>query len=189
MIAADPDLGGDLFLTADAYELRPLDDADARELFLHFSDPRVVEFMDIDPLEHLDEAHDIIGWAQRRRALGAGLRWAVRVGETGAFVGTCGFNDLVVERGRRGEVAYDLGYGWWGRGVMAAVLPRVIDFGFGRLALHRLEALVTPGNQRSCRLLERHGFRRDGLLRDHAHWKGRYHDQMVYGRLATDDLA
>jgi ribosomal-protein-alanine N-acetyltransferase len=57
-------------------------------------------------------------------------------------------------------------------------------FGYERLGLRRLEAMVTAGNQRSCALLERHGFVREGLLRDHGYWTGRFWDQIVYGRLS-----
>ena len=185
-IAADPDLTGDLTLAVGAFVLRPLEAADAGDLLAHFADPRVVEFMDIDPLTDLAEAEAIVAWAQGQRALGAGVRFSIRQGGTfeGAFVGTCGFNRLIVERGRRGEIAYDLGQAWWGRGAMAAILPALVDFAFRHLALHRLEALVTPGNDRSCRLLERHGFAREGVLRGYGYWKGRHWDQIVYGRVA-----
>jgi [ribosomal protein S5]-alanine N-acetyltransferase len=57
----------------------------------------------------------------------------------------------------------------------------LIDFGLDTLALHRLEAMVTPGNGRSCRLLERHGFVFEGVLAGYGYWKGRYWDQIVYG--------
>ena len=181
MIAPDPDLSGDLGVTAGAFALRPLEMADAGELLSEFSDPGVVEWMDIEPLGHIDEARAIVGWAQNQRALGAGLRWSIRALASGEFVGTCGFNRIVVERGRRGEIAYDLMRSWHGRGVMAAVLPATVEFGWRRLRLHRLEALVTPGNARSCALLERHGFRREGVLAGYGYWKGRYFDQIVYG--------
>jgi [ribosomal protein S5]-alanine N-acetyltransferase len=183
MIVADPDLAGDLILAVGPFRLRPLEDADAPALLAHFADPRVVEFMDIDPLATLAEAEAIVAWAKSQRALGAGVRWSICDGGDGILAGTCGFNRLVVERGRRGEIAYDLGAPWWGRGVMSAILPVLADFAFQRLAVHRLEALVTPGNERSCRLLERHGFTREGVLRGHGWWKGRYWDQIVYGRV------
>jgi ribosomal-protein-alanine N-acetyltransferase len=181
MITPDPDLTGDLIVAAGRFDLRPLDTDDAEDLLAEFSDPRVVEWMDIEPLKDVEEARAIIGWAQDQRALGVGLRWAIRDRASGKFVGTCGFNRIVVERGRRGEIAYDLAIGWHGRGVMSAVLPAVVDFGWRQLGLHRLEALVTPGNQRSCALLERHGFNREGVLAGHGFWKGRYFDQIVYG--------
>jgi len=184
MVFADPDLSGDLALIVGDFDLRPLGDADAGDLLIHFSDPAVTQFMDIDPMTQLDEAEATIQWAKSQRALGAGLRWAIRERSGGALAGTCGFNTLVVERGRRGEVAYDLGQAWWGKGVMGAVMPSLLDFGFHRLALHRLEAMVTPGNERSCRLLERHGFVREGGLAGYGYWKGRYWDQMIYSRMA-----
>jgi ribosomal-protein-alanine N-acetyltransferase len=185
VISPDPDLGGDLDLTVDAFRLAPLVGDDAGELFAHYADPRVVAFMDIEPLADLEQACHIIDWAISQRAVGAGVRWSIR-DRAGAFVGTCGFNRIDLERGRRGEVAYDLGARWWGRGVLSAVLPVIVAFGFERLALHRLEAMVAAGNARSSRLLERHGFAREGLLRGYGFWKGRYWDQIVYSRLAPE---
>jgi [ribosomal protein S5]-alanine N-acetyltransferase len=185
VIAPDPDLNGDLAIAVGGFDLRPLEDVDARDLLTHFADPAVVEFMDIDPLNEIDEARGIIDWARSQRSLGAGVRWAIRERSGGALAGTCGFNSLVVERGRRGEIAYDLGRRWQGRGVMGEIMPVLIEFGFNRLALHRLEAMVTPGNASSCRLLERHGFAREGVLRGYGFWKGRYWDQIVYGRLSA----
>jgi ribosomal-protein-alanine N-acetyltransferase len=184
VIAPDPDLAGDLAMAVGDFDLTPLEDADAADLLAHFADPAVVEFMDIDPLASLEEARGIVDWARSQRALGAGLRWAIRERGGGALAGTCGFNALIVERGRRGEIAYDLSVPWQGRGVMSQIMPVLIDFGFGRLALHRLEALVTPGNAPSCRLLERHGFAREGVLAGYGFWKGRYWDQIVYARVA-----
>ena len=171
-------------LQAGAYSLSPLARGDARDLLALFGDPDVVEYMDIDPLQELDDARDIIEWARELAGQGAGLRWSIRRAGEGRVIGTCGFNTIELERGRRGEVAYDLARAEWGKGVMSEILPHVIAFGTGALGLHRLEAMVTVGNIRSCALLERHGFKREGLLRDHAWWKGRYWDQLIYGRVA-----
>lgn len=189
MLVPDPDLSGDLILRTADFEMRPLARIDAPDLLTHFSDPAVTEFLDIDPLTRLDEAEAIIAWAQGLRAFGGGMRWAIRAVADGSLAGTCGFNTLIVERGRRGEIAYDLARSWWGRGAMARIMPVLMAFGFERLALHRLEAMVTPGNARSCRLLERHGFQREGVLHGHGWWRGRYHDQIVYGRLSDRDAA
>jgi ribosomal-protein-alanine N-acetyltransferase len=177
--------GEDLAMRVARFDLRPLDDTDAGELFAHFADPSVVEFMDIDPLVEVAEAHAIIAWAKTLRERAQGLRWTIREAASGRFVGTCGFNLLIFDRGRRGEVAYDLGRDWWGQGVMAQLMPAMIAFAFDRLGVHRIEAMVTPGNERSCRLLERHGFSREGVLRGYGYWKGAFWDQIVYARIAS----
>lgn len=171
-------------LTAGAYRLTPLADGDARDLLTLFSDPAVAEFMDIDPLVHLSEAREIVDWARDMASKNRGLRWAIRRSDATTLIGTVGFNTLELDRGRRGEIAYDLAQVHWGHGVMSEILPYVMAFGFETLGLHRLEAMVTVGNLRSCRLLERHGFTLEGTLRDHAYWKGQYWDQLIYGRLA-----
>lgn len=171
--------------TPAGFVLAALAEGDAPDLLAHFGDPQVVEWLDIEPLTSLAEARETVAWAQARLAAGKGLRWSIRSEAGGAFVGTCGFNSLVLDRGRRGEIAYDLSRAWWGRGVMDAVLPLVIAFGFEALRLRRLEAMVTPGNRHSCALLERWGFACEGVLKDYGYWKGRYFDQLLYALTAS----
>jgi ribosomal-protein-alanine N-acetyltransferase len=164
--------------------MRPLTEQDAPDLFAHLADPAVTAFMDIDPLERVEQAEAIIDWAEGMRREGAGARFSIRTREGGEFLGSCGFNTLVLERGCRGEIAYDLSRAWQGRGVMSEVMPALIELGLGRLRLQRLEAFVTPGNEPSCRLLERHGFACEGTLRDYGFWKDRFWDQLLYARTA-----
>lgn len=66
---------------------------------------------------------------------------------------------------------------------MTEVLTVVLRVGFADLGLRRIEALVTPGNRRSRRLLERLGFQHEGVLRDYGYWRGRYWDQHLYSLL------
>ena len=176
-------LAGDLRRDTARFALAPLAMSDAADFFVHLSDPAVVEFMDIEPLVDVAQAERIISWAEDIRTAGVGVRWAVRDRADGGFVGSCGFNTLVWERGCRGEVAYDVARRLWGDRVMDEVLPLLLDFGFHALGLRRIEAMVTVGNAPSERLLERNGFEREGLLREHSFWKDRFWDQLVYARL------
>jgi ribosomal-protein-alanine N-acetyltransferase len=176
-------LGGDLVLATSRFLLKPLTPGDAAEFLTHLSDPAVVEFMDIEPHTDIAQTRDVIAWTASIRAEGTGVRWAIRDAADDAFVGTAGFNALVWERGCRGEVAYDVGRRFWGRRVMDEVLPTVLNFGFRTLGLRRIEAMITAGNEPSCRLLERHGFEREGVLREYAFWKDRFWDQVIYGKL------
>lgn len=170
-------------LASAGYELTPLASTDRADLLAHLSDPQTVEHMDIEPLADLAAADAVIAWATGLAASGDGVRWAIR-DRAGGFVGTAGFNATVRQRGSRGEVAYDVVRSRWRQGVMTQVLPVVLRHGFRTLGLHRIEAMVTPGNTASAALLERHGFRREAVLRDYGFWKGRYWDQWLYARLA-----
>ena len=176
-------LAGELTLRTARFELAPLTPADGEDLFAALSDPEVVRFMDIDPHVDVAQTQAVIDWAERHRSAGQGVRWAIRRREDGGFVGTCGFNSLIFERGCRGEIGYDVRRAAWGQRVMNEVLPTLAGFGFGALGLRRIEALVTPGNTWSCALLERHGFEQEGVLREYAFWKDNFWDQIVYAKL------
>jgi len=130
------------------------------------------------------EALDIIDWAQAQAAQGVGVRWGVRRPGAPRLIGTVGFNRIERGRGRWAEIAYDLARDQWGRGVMSAILPAVIARGFEDLGLIRLEAMVTEGNERSCALLRRMGFRQEGVLARRGYWKDQAWDQLVFARLA-----
>jgi RimJ/RimL family protein N-acetyltransferase len=49
---------------------------------------------------------------------------------------------------------------------MSKALQAITDYGFDRLGLHRVEAIIAVGNQRSSAVAERCGFRLEGTLRD-----------------------
>jgi ribosomal-protein-alanine N-acetyltransferase len=103
-----------------------------------------------------------------------------RKAETGKAAGL--FNLSQIARGNF-QSAY-LGFygfsGQVGRGLMTEALRAVLDFAFGELGLHRIEANVQPGNARSIALLDRVGFRKEGFSprylsiygawRDHERW-------------------
>lgn len=167
------------------FRLEPLTQADAHDLLVHFGSEKVTRFLDIDPLDDLEDARAVAYWAESLRAAGTGVRWAIR-NHAGGFVGTCGFHLITTDRGRRAEIGYDLGSDHWGRGVMDEVMPTALAFGHDLLGLRRIEALVTPGNVHSRRLLLRHGFRQEGRLRDYGYWRGRFWDQWIFSRLADD---
>lgn len=172
-------------LSTERFDLAPLQPSDREALFAHFSDPATVEFMDIAPMTAISDADETIAWATQLLERDAGLRWAIR-DHSGEFTGTIGFNSLVREHGSRGEIGYDVVRTRWRQGVMGEVLPVVLDYGFVILGLYRIEATVTPGNAASVALLQRHGFRREGLLRGHGHWKGDFQDVEMFARLGSD---
>lgn len=85
-----------------------------------------------------------------------------------------------------------LGY-WMGerfanQGFMTRAVRAIAPFAFGTLHLHRLEAACLPHNAASIRLLERVGFRREGLARGLVCINGRWQDHIVYALLADDPL-
>ncbi len=83
-----------------------------------------------------------------------------------------------------------LGY-WVGvkfakQGYMTAAVRAIVPFVFDSLELHRLEAACLPTNTASMRLLERVGFKREGLARRYLRINGEWRDHVLYALLETD---
>ena len=85
-------------------------------------------------------------------------------------------------------VGYWMGERHAGRGVMTRAVRALVPFAFRALHLHRLEAACLPHNGASMRLLEKVGFRREGLARGLVCINGRWQDHIVFALLSDDPL-
>jgi [ribosomal protein S5]-alanine N-acetyltransferase len=165
--------------------LRSLTDQDASALLDLFGDPEVMRFWSTPPLPDLAAATALIaeiraGFSDRRF-----FQWGICARATGEVVGTCTLFNVELAH-RRAEIGFAIRRSMWGRGLANDTLGTVIAFAFGPLDLHRLEADADPSNERSLRLLERQGFRREGYLRERWHHLGAIQDGIFLGLLRRE---
>ncbi|MEY3398130.1 MAG: hypothetical protein RL220_724, partial [Bacteroidota bacterium] len=62
----------------------------------------------------------------------------------------------------------------------------VVDFGFSKLNLHRIEALIGTNNLPSLKIIEKLGFTQEGLLRKHYLVNDVFEDSLVFSKLAEE---
>jgi len=74
----------------------------------------------------------------------------------------------------------------WGNGYATAAARAVLGHGFDERRLHRVSAQVVDPNSGSRRVLEKLGFRREGIFRDQAFVAGERVDVHWYGLLAEE---
>lgn len=80
--------------------------------------------------------------------------------------------------------------GYWisladnGRGHASVAVGEIAEFAFSKLGLHRIEAGTLTHNIASQRVLERNGFERFGLARRYLQIAGRWHDHVLFQRIA-----
>jgi [ribosomal protein S5]-alanine N-acetyltransferase len=165
--------------------LRPLVAGDQQRVYEALSDPRVNAHTGIAYRSYEDSGRQM-RWYAELKATGTGVWWAVcRVGGTEELIGAIGLTQLVAEH-RRAEVGYWLLPDWWGQGLAGEALAALLAHAYGPLGLHRIAAEVDTDNPRSSALLERLGFRHEGIRRGHEWKDGRPIDLAVYARLASD---
>ncbi|MCU0434789.1 MAG: GNAT family N-acetyltransferase [Bacteroidia bacterium] len=106
--------------------------------------------------------------------------------ESGKTIGRGGFHNWFVLH-HRSEIGYlisDLAFRQ--KGLMSEALKAMIDYGFSAMKLHRIEAFTADDNFASIRLLEKNGFIKEALLREHYLLDGKFIDSLMFSKLSTE---
>lgn len=101
-------------------------------------------------------------------------------------IGSAGLTLREADYRHSAEIGYWLGQPYWGRGIMPVAVKALVRYGFETLGLIRLEAHIFARNQQSARVLEKVGFKREGLLRQASMKEGEALDNVLYALLKDE---
>jgi RimJ/RimL family protein N-acetyltransferase len=141
--------------------LRQWRDEDLEPFAALNADPRVREFFP-SVQSHQESADSMQSIRDHWQQRGFGL-WAVEVIGGAPFIGFIGlsvpsfdapFTPCV-------ELGYRLAFEHWGRGNATEGSRAALEFGFATIGLAEIVAMTAVGNERSRRVMERLGMRRD----------------------------
>ena len=98
---------------------------------------------------------------------------------------------ITIENIRKGPsnaatLGYWLGKEHTGKGFMREALFTIIEFSFNKLNISRLEAATLPENRTSRGLLEKLGFKYEGVGQSYLQINGRWRNHVLYGLLRND---
>jgi [ribosomal protein S5]-alanine N-acetyltransferase len=163
--------------------LREIEESDARDYFHYMDMPEMKGFLTKDnrPGSVQEAKEEVIYWGSlfpQKRS----IYWGIALKETNELIGTAGFN-LISFQNSRAEISYDLSPKYWGKGVMLRSIKAILKFADDALELVRIQATVITDNDRSLKLLERTGFRREGLLEKYEVVEGVHKDYYMYARV------
>ena len=171
-------------LTIDDLVLRPWRPADAPELLAVCQDPEIARWVTIPQPFLLRDADAFIQNTLTMWRDGTGAAFAIVDAATDRLLGA------VTRFGPEGHQAT---FGLWlasdarGRGVGTRSLRLVADWTFATTAAIRLDSFIMVGNEASNRMVERAGFRREGVLRAwDLHHDGVPVDCVAYSRVRGD---
>ena len=134
----------------------------------------------------------------KRHAFNNRVKWAKKsskVGQAYQFFIFDKFQTLLgsitLENIRKGPsnaatLGYWLGKEHTGKGFMREAILTIIDFSFNKLNISRLEAATLPENRPSRGLLEKVGFKYEGVGQSYLQINGRWRNHVLYGLLRND---
>ncbi len=136
--------------------MRPLTEADLRNLINLHTDPTTKQYAWVDNLQTPDENLDWIKHQQYLYQKGFGL-YAIESGSENQFIGICGLrvrNDL----NRAVDIAYRILPQFRLMGYATEAAKAFLHYGFENLHLHEIIAQVHRNNHASRRIMYRLGF-------------------------------
>ena len=171
-------------LTVDELILRPWRPADAPAVLATLQDPEIARWVTIPQPFLPADADALIETGMTMWRDGTGAPFAIVDAATGRLLGAVT---------RFGPDGHQATFGLWlapearGRGVGTRALRRVADWTFETTAAIRLDAFIMVGNEASNRMVERAGFRPEGVARAwDIHHDGVPVDCTVYSRIRGD---
>ncbi|NEE01126.1 GNAT family N-acetyltransferase [Phytoactinopolyspora halotolerans] len=112
------------------------------------------------------------------------LSWAVTY--EGRLAGQLGVSNIVWGSARMGTVGYWVDGALAGRGITPTALALTVDYCFFTVGLHRLEVNIRPENQASLRVVEKLGFRDEGIRERLLHIDGDWRDHRSFALTSED---
>lgn len=163
--------------------LREIEDSDAQDYFEYMSNNAMEGFLTKENRPNSVEKalEEVKYWGSlfpQKRS----IYWAIALKESNKMIGTAGFN-LISFPNSRAEISYDLSPEYWGKGVMLKSINGILKFADVALELVRIQATVIVDNERSIKVLERTGFKKEGLLEKYEVVEGEHKDYYMYSRV------
>lgn len=151
-------------LETDRLLLRRLSTDDAEFMLGHLNDPSFHRYIGDRGVRTVEQARQYLidrVMASYER-FGFGI-YMVELKESREQIGTCG---LVKRDGMEDvEVGFALLPQFWSEGYAVEATRAVMDYAHEELGIHRIVAIVNPGNDRSFKLLEKVGLKFERMIR------------------------
>ena len=168
--------------------LHPVEMSDAPSIQKFASAREIADTMISIPHPYPDgEAERYVARQQAEQKEGHAVAFTIRLKTNGSF---CGLVEVrAIDREHlTGELSFWLAVEAWGHGYMSETIPAVVEYGVEELGLNRLYAFHMLRNPACARLLEKNGFKQEGLLRQCVRKWGQFEDVALQAVLKQDWL-
>ncbi len=165
--------------------LRRIGEPDAQQMFKLRSDPETMRFVPRPLAKTIEDANDHIRMITEKINTNTGINWAITLADDDTFIGIIGLFRFEQDN-FRSELGYMILPEFQNQGIVSESIGEVLKYGFDKLKLHSIEAIIDPENYASAKVLEKNGFLKEAHLRQNQFFDGKFLDTVIYSKLTTD---
>jgi ribosomal-protein-alanine N-acetyltransferase len=125
-----------------------------------------------------------VGACLKAARLGLMLPWVIEF--DGVLVGQLSLNNITRGASQQASVGYWVAQEMAGRGIAPTAVALAFDHAIRVGGLHRIEVAIRPENARSLRVVDKLGFRSEGLRPRCLHVGGQWRDHLIFALTADD---
>ncbi|MGY6550156.1 MAG: GNAT family N-acetyltransferase [Roseinatronobacter sp.] len=127
-----------------------------------------------------------VAWAARCHKADTALPLFILRSDDAALVGAITLDNIRRGPAQAGTLGYWIGAPFARRGYMREAIGAVVHHAFHDLDLSRIEAACLPENAASRAVLERSGFKYEGVAQSYLQINGRWRNHVLYASLRLD---
>lgn len=176
-----------LKLVSNRLIIKPISILDLEKIHELHSLPETDKFITLGIPENINQTEEIIKeWIEKNNnGQNKNYTFKVELLDSKLFIGLISLN-LGKPKFKIAEVWYIFHSDFWNKGYATESLNKILDFAFGELKLHRIEAGSAVENIGSIRTLEKVGMTKEGRKRKILPLKDGWSDTFEYAILSTD---
>jgi len=125
-------------------------------------------------------------WAQRSIQSGNAVPLFLFERASGSLLGAITLDNIRRGPSQAGTLGYWIGQPFARRGFMREAIEAVVQHGFKHLDISRIEAACLPENVASRGVLEKSGFKYEGVAQSYLQINGRWRNHVLYASLRLD---
>ncbi len=127
-----------------------------------------------------------VRWSQSSASGGSGLPLLLVRQADAVMVGGITLDQIRLGPAQKASVGYWVGEEFSRQGYMQEAINAVVWYAFEEIGLSRVEAACLPSNIPSRRLLEKTGFKYEGVAQSYLQIHGRWRNHVLYANLRGD---
>lgn len=171
-------------LSSARLNFRKITKEDAHEIFLMRSNKDLMKYIPRPIATNIDDALEHIKMITEKIDNNIGINWAIteKYSETNKLIGIIGHFKIDKDN-YRSEIGYMLLPNYHNKGYITEAVATMINFGFKKLNLHSIEAIIDPENKSSEKVLQKNNFIKEAHLKENEYYNGQFLDTVIYSIL------